>query len=80
MCLDGRSRRLLPKRHNAATRQPSQGETKPDGHVRLQPMLHVNVPYLGGVDSALLEGAAAGVVGAQVAIFAPVTAEGAVDA
>lgn len=43
-------------------------------------MFHVNVPYLGGVDSALLEGTAAGVVGAQVAIFAPVTAEGAVDA
>lgn len=61
-------------------RQLSQKETKLDGHVRLQPMLHVNVLYLGGVDSALLEGAAAGVVGAQVAIFAPVTAEGAVDA
>lgn len=49
-------------------------------HAWLQLMLHVNVPHLGGVDSALLEGAAAGVVGAQVAIFAPVTAEGAVDA
>lgn len=36
--------------------------------------------YLGGVDSTLLEGTAAGVVGAQVAILAPVTAEGAVDA
>lgn len=39
-----------------------------------------NAAYLGGVDSALLEGTAAGVVGAQVAILAPVTAEGAVDA
>lgn len=33
---------------------------------------------LGGVDSALLEGTAGGVVGAQVAVLAPVAAEGTV--
>lgn len=50
-------------------------------HVRLATYVACkNAAYLRGVDSALLEGTAAGVVGAQVAILAPVTAEGAVDA
>lgn len=35
--------------------------------------------YLGDVDPTLLEGAGGGVVGAQVAVLAPVAAEGAVD-
>lgn len=36
------------------------------------------VQYLGGVDSALLEGTAAGIMGAQVAVFTPMTAKRAV--
>ena len=38
----------------------------------------VCVTYLGGVDASLLEGAAGGIVGTQVAVLAPVAAEGTV--
>lgn len=38
----------------------------------------MNVQYLRGVDSAFLERTAAGVVGAQVAVFTPVAAKCAV--
>lgn len=62
--------------------KPLECPSEKGGPLRLTGKHHhakVSLAYLWNIDPALLEGASGGVVSAEVPVFAPMAAEGAVD-